>query len=42
MIYCKYKPLIEKSKIGENRWRKAMGLTLESHDCQAAADLFVF
>jgi hypothetical protein len=42
MIYCKYKPLIEKSKPGENRRRKAMGLPLKGHDCQAAVDFFVF
>jgi len=42
MIYCEYKPLIEKSKPGENRQRKAMDLPLKSHDRQAAADLFVF
>jgi hypothetical protein len=42
MIYFGYQLLVKKSKPGENRQRKTMGLPLKSHDCQAAADIFVF
>ena len=42
MICCEYRQLIEKSKPGENRQRKTMGLPLKSQVCQAAADLFVY
>ena len=42
MICFDYQLLVEKSKSGGNWWRKAMDLPLKNHDCQAAADLFVF